>query len=140
MKKHLTAIFSLLAFTTGVLLLSRCTGNNSSEKQQYGGFESQVKWGEHLVTVSGCGDCHTPKKMSPMGPVDDSSLLLSGHPAQQPIPDIDRSKVESKGIAVTQTLTEWIGPWGVSFAANITSDTTGIGVWKEEQFIMAMRE
>ncbi len=31
----------------------------------YGGFESQIKWGEHLTLVQGCNDCHTPKKNDP---------------------------------------------------------------------------
>ena len=46
----------------------------------YGGYESQVKYGEHLVLIAGCNDCHTPKKMTPTGPEADLSLLLSGHP------------------------------------------------------------
>ena len=36
-------------------------------------------------------------------------------------------------------LTSAAGPWGMSFAGNITSDETGIGNWKEEQFINALR-
>ena len=32
-----------------------------------------------------------------------------------------------------------MGPWGTSFAANITSDETGIGNWTEEQFERALR-
>ena len=140
MKKQLTVMATLLILITGGLLLSRCSGSGSEKKPQYGGYDSQAKWGEHLVTAGGCGDCHTPKKMTPMGPVDDSSLLLSGHPAQQPLPDIDRSKAESKGVVVTQTLTSWIGPWGVSYSANLTSDASGIGGWQEEQFIRALRE
>ena len=48
---------------------------------EYGGFDSQVQWGEHLVTITGCNDCHTPKKMGPMGPELDTSLRLSGHPS-----------------------------------------------------------
>ena len=31
-----------------------------------------------------------------------------------------------------------VGPWGASFAANITSDPTGIGSWSFEQFQTAM--
>ena len=38
---------------------------------QFGGFDSQVKWGERLVTICGCNDCHTPKKMGPKGPEND---------------------------------------------------------------------
>ncbi len=106
----------------------------------YGGFESQVKWGEHLVQICACNDCHTPKKMGPQGPEPDMDLMLSGHPAQMPPPAIDRKMVESKGLGATQTLTAWVGPWGISYAANITSDSTGIGNWKEEQFIKAIRE
>ena len=139
MKKQLTAIITLIAFTTVAILVSRC-GGDTSETPQYGGFESQVKWGEHLVTIGGCHDCHTPKIMGPMGPVDDSTSLLSGHPSAAPFPDIDRAMIESKGLVVTQTLTSWVGPWGVSFSANLTSDSTGTGAWKEEQFFMALRE
>lgn len=140
MKKQMAAMATIILFIAASLVLSRCKDDDTNEKPEFGGYESQVKWGEQLVLVGGCGDCHTPKKMTDMGPVDDSTLLLSGHPAQQPLPDFDRSIAESKGLIVTQTLTSWIGPWGVSYAANITSDTTGIGVWKEEQFIKAMRE
>ena len=105
-----------------------------------GGFESQVKWGEHIVSIAGCNDCHTPKKMTPMGPVSDSSLFLSGHPAKVPAPDVDRQAMESKGLAVTNDLTSWVGPWGISYSANITSDTTGIGMWTEDQFILCIRQ
>ena len=63
-----------------------------------GGYESQVKYGEHLVAIAGCNDCHTPKKMTSTGPEPDFSLALSGHPAKMPPPDIDRKEVESKGL------------------------------------------
>jgi len=102
-------------------------------------FESKVKYGEHLVTIGGCGDCHTPKKMSPQGPVPDMDNAFSGHPSQMPIPDIDRKMAEAKGLGVTNDLTAWVGPWGVSYAANLTPDSTGLGGWKEEQFIYALR-
>jgi len=36
-------------------------------------------------------------------------------------------------------LTSSVGPWGMSFSANINSDASGIGNWKEEQFIKAIR-
>jgi hypothetical protein len=78
--------------------------------------------------------------MGPNGPVPDMSLMLSGHPSQMPPPAIDQKTAESKGLIVTQDLTAWAGPWGISFAANITSDSTGIGNWKEEQFLKVFRE
>ena len=106
----------------------------------FGGFESQVKWGEHLVQIGGCNDCHTPKKMGPNGMEPDMSLMLSGHPAKMPPPPFDQKEAAAKGLAVSQTLTAWVGPWGISYAANITSDSTGIGNWKEDQFMNALRK
>ncbi|MFD2247505.1 cytochrome c [Pontibacter ruber] len=111
-----------------------------AQQSNYGGFKTQLLYGEHLVIIAGCHDCHTPKKMTAHGPEADSSRLLSGHPAKMPPPDIDRAAFEKKGLAVTQTLTAWTGPWGISYAANLTSDKTGIGNWQEKNFITAMRE
>ncbi|MCJ8164170.1 diheme cytochrome c-553 [Pontibacter sp. E15-1] len=110
------------------------------QQQANGGFESQIKYGEHLVFIAGCHDCHTPKKMTDKGPAFDMSRALSGHPAQEPIPDVNREEMERKGYSVTQTLTAWVGPWGVSYAANLTSDKTGIGNWQEKNFFTAIRQ
>ena len=133
-----------MLLSLSILIFSSCSkqdsGNQTSEKSKFGGFESQVKWGEHLVKSMGCGDCHTPKKMSPHGPVDDESLFLSGHPSQIPPPAVDRKLNESKGWATTDLMTAWVGPWGISYASNLTSDQTGIGSWQESNFITAIRE
>jgi len=107
---------------------------------QFGGFDSQVKWGERLVTICGCNDCHTPKKMGPNGPENDMSLMLSGHPANLPASAFDAKEAAKKGLIVTQTFTSWTGPWGTTYAANLTSDSTGIGMWTEAQFIKALKE
>jgi hypothetical protein len=115
-------------------------GSGLTETREFNGFESQIKWGEHLITVGACHDCHTPKKMTEFGPVLDSARWLSGHPAGMPGIDIDRKMIQQKGLVVTATLTEWVGPWGVSYAANLTPDGTGIGTWTEEQFFTALRE
>ena len=150
MKKLSVIIF--LALVPAIFLLSKCntdndstqnTGNITSDStaESYGGYKTPEEWGHHIVTIVGCGDCHTPKKMSAMGPVPDMDLDLSGHPANMPSPDIDRKQIESKGLAVTNDLTAWVGPWGISYAANITSDsTTGIGNWTEDQFILCLRK
>ncbi|MBR9998430.1 MAG: diheme cytochrome c-553 [Cyclobacteriaceae bacterium] len=109
-------------------------------KTDFNGFGSQIKWGEHLVTIGACNDCHTPKKMTELGPVLDTARWLSGHPAGMPGIDIDRMEIQKKGLVLTAGLTEWIGPWGVSYAANLTPDGTGVGNWTEEQFFRAIRE
>jgi hypothetical protein len=42
--------------------------------------------------------------------------------------------------ATVGTLTAWSGPWGVSYATNLTPDEeTGIGAWDENMFIQALR-
>lgn len=144
--------FALLLTGLSVALFQQCTPNKAGDDATagmqpppqragaHGGFASQIVWGEHLVTIAGCNDCHTPKKMSSHGPVLDSARWLSGHPAQMPGIEVDRKDLESKGYAVTWDLTEWVGPWGVSYAANLTPDPTGIGNWTEEQFFRALRE
>ena len=101
----------------------------------YGGFENQVAWGKHLVAIGGCHDCHTPKKMGSQGPEDNMDLALSGSPSQLPVPEVNRKDIESKGLMVMGNSLSFVGPWGVSYAANLTSDTTtGIGNWTIEQF------
>ncbi|HUS03170.1 MAG TPA: hypothetical protein VMY77_15635 [Chitinophagaceae bacterium] len=144
------SVIIMVSVVCSVFFFSRCSDNNTAESnkskdtilvgsKENGGYESQAKWGEHLVMIGACGDCHTPKKMGPHGPEEDSSLLLSGHPAKMPPPDVDRKEMESKGMVVTQTLTSWVGPWGISYTANLTSDDSGIGTWNEDQFIYAIR-
>ncbi|MGH2564422.1 MAG: diheme cytochrome c-553, partial [Ginsengibacter sp.] len=73
-------------------------------------------------------------------PEDDMSLMLSGHPAQQPPPAFDVKEAAKKGLILTQSFTAWMGPWGITYAANITSDSTGIGMWTEAQFLKALKE
>ena len=146
MKKRFTA--NGLFLVISLLVLTQCTTKTEKEDKskptvivtEYGGFKTQVAWGKHLVTIMACGDCHTPKKMTAQGPVDDSTLLLSGHPAKMPAPDVNRKEMEQKGLTVTNTLTAWVGPWGVSYAANLTSDATGTGNWQESNFIVAIRQ
>jgi hypothetical protein len=141
--KRITIMAVILTVTS--ILFTQCSDekkgdSNEAAKTTFGGFDSQLKWGENLVKVGGCNDCHTPKKMGPNGPENDMTLMLSGHPAQAPGPDFDVNEAAKKGLIVTQTFTAWTGPWGVTYAPNITSDSTGIGGWKEEQFVKCIKE
>jgi Cytochrome c len=147
MIKHSLQLISGLALT--VICFYACSGDKPAEqpaaiaaaveKPNFAGYESQVKWGEHLVLIGGCTDCHTPKKMTPMGPADDSTLFLSGHPEKLPAPDVDRKQIETKGIVVTADFTAWVGPWGITYSANLTPDPTGTGNWTEEQFVYSLK-
>ncbi|MGM9507887.1 c-type cytochrome [Larkinella sp. GY13] len=100
-----------------------------------------VKRGEYLVTIMGCADCHAPKKMTPRGPAPDPDRFLSGYNSAQPLGSYDKNLVKSgQWVLFNGQNTAFIGPWGVSFAANLTPDATGIGNWSEEQFNKAMRQ
>ena len=102
-----------------------------------------VDRGRYLVTIMGCHDCHTPKVPGPGGaPQLDTQRLLSGHPADLPYPTWTPADLKNRNALALTTamLTAWAGPWGVSFAANLTPhQETGIAEWSEESFIRSMR-
>lgn len=134
-----TTAFMIIVAAVCFLFVMCKDPNNSTPKENFGGFGSQVAWGEHLVTVSACHDCHSPKKFGPMGMEIDTAHLLAGHMGS-PVPDVDKKDFQKKGYVVTGDLTAWIGPWGVSYTANLTSDESGIGNWSEQQFMLALRQ
>jgi hypothetical protein len=105
--------------------------------------KEQIQRGEYLVNYGGCNDCHTPKLVTPSGPLPDKARLLSGHPANAILPPVppEVGPGPDRWSAITNTdLTAWAGPWGISFAANLTPDVqTGIGAWTPELFIKSMR-
>jgi mono/diheme cytochrome c family protein len=101
--------------------------------------DSLVKRGAYLVSIMGCNDCHTPKKMGPNGPEFDTDRTLSGHPSDMPVAKFDTGTAKN-WILFNQILTNYVGPWGISYSANLTPDSTGIGSWTEEQFFKAIRE
>ncbi|HEY8041261.1 MAG TPA: hypothetical protein VIF15_15750 [Polyangiaceae bacterium] len=99
-----------------------------------------VKRGEVLVKAGGCNDCHTPMKFDEkLGmPVPQMDRMLSGHPQGAPAP---KSTLAGDDQAVIgPTFTSFRLPFGVVYAANITSDErTGLGTWNEKMFIATMR-
>lgn len=123
-----------------IALFFSCT-NNSMAVVTAPSKDSLIKRGTYLVMTMGCNDCHSPKKMGPHGPEPDETLLLSGHPASSPLPTLPTDTTVLKNwVIFSQDLTACVGPWGTTFAANITSDPTGIGGWTLDQFSKAFRE
>lgn len=137
-----------LIFSAASLFFLYSCGDNNAEANQENitqvrnqEMADKVAHGKYLVTVGGCYDCHTPKIMTPQGPVDDSSRALSGHPANTPLPPIDeKALTPGNWVLLSPDLTAFVGPWGISYPANLTSDSaTGIGAWSEETFVKALR-
>lgn len=103
--------------------------------------QKRIERGKYLVDVVGCHDCHSPKTFTPEGiPHPDMSKALSGYSGTK-LPAVDKSAlVPGNWYLMSPDLTAYAGPWGISYAVNITpDDQTGIGLWTEEVFIQAMR-
>jgi len=129
-------LFSFL-FLFIVLTQINCNQNEKKEMTK----EEMQKRGAYLVNLGGCNDCHSPKIFTAMGPVPDTTKLLSGHPAGTKLLPVDANLIQpGKWYLGSSDMTAWAGPWGVSFTANLTPDEpTGIGTWTEEVFIKALR-
>jgi mono/diheme cytochrome c family protein len=100
----------------GSILTVSCSGPGGGlEEQAKPAVVSQadrVARGEYLVKVIGCGDCHTPGSFAG---APDMGRTLSG------------------------TEYGWVGPWGTTYAKNLTPDSTGLAGWTEEDLVRALR-
>ena len=136
-------ILSLITSTALIaIVFVACQDSAATEKPKSIAMtnEEKVQRGSYLVNTMGCDDCHSPKRMGPDGPELIPELRLSGYPADKPFNKIDTNVVKNGWALMDFDLTTAVGPWGQSFAANLTPDSTGTGTWKEEQFIKAIRE
>ena len=145
-KKWVPALLIIGSLTVSIALLQvGCASKAESaapvtEKKELS-KAALIERGRYLTTIGGCNDCHSPKKFGPHGPSLDSARLLSGHPADAPLPPAELKALQpGNWLAMAGDATVFIGPWGMSFAANLTSDSaTGIGAWSEEVFVKALR-
>ncbi len=133
--------FSLVVavFCAAIFLAFKSPQKSSGEVQPSAYTKEQVEKGRYLVQIMGCADCHAPKKMTAQGPIPDPDLGLSGHPAKIPVPAINKDAL-ANWVLFNPMSTLAVGPWGVSFSANLTPDATGIGNWTEAQFITALTQ
>jgi cytochrome c553 len=133
----------LLAGLPVVVALSACTQAPPSETVAEAPAavpaETPAERGAVLVQVGGCHDCHTNK----VNGAPDMSNKLAGHPQDVKITELYKPAAGTPWtIATNDTLTAWSGPWGISFAANLTPDAdTGLraSAWSEEAFLRAMK-
>ena len=130
----MTAVFVLLLF-----FQISCAGKEEPKPLTH---EEMVALGKYIVHTGGCDDCHTPKIFTENGPVFDTTRLLSGYQSGDVLPFLDLNALgQNKWAATTMSLTAWVGPWGISYASNLTPDNaTGLGAVTEEMFIKTLRE
>jgi hypothetical protein len=141
-KNYFNVLFAATCFT---IIAGACTNSNQKSVENNSAVnavspEDIIKRGEYLVTIMGCNDCHSPKIMGPNGPEIIPELLLSGYPSDRPIIKFNDPLLKEGFGMFYPDLTAAAGPWGVSFAANLTSDQSGIGTWTEEQFKKALMQ
>ena len=124
-----------LILATTVLFSCRQSGSKQTSYSV-----DQVERGRYLVTAMACNDCHTPLKMTDRGPEPDMSRMLSGHPEAMKMPAPPKLPEGPWLWLGGATNTAFSGPWGVSYAFNLTPDqNTGLGIWTEDMFIRAIR-
>lgn len=135
-------ILSILFLFIGILLFSSCNNQKYEEVKEEKAMTKadSIRRGEYLVKTIGCSDCHTPKRMGENGPEDMPGMFLAGHPADGQLPPMNMEAVKSGWMLFSPDFTATVGPWGISFAGNLTSDDTGLGTWTKEQFFVAIRE
>ncbi len=128
-------------FTLTLIVLVLGANSAFSDESDQISEQALIEHGRYLVTIAGCGDCHTPKVFKEDGMHEDSSRLFAGHPQEEVVEAVPSWIGKDGWIAGSNAhLTAWAGPWGISFATNLTSDRrTGLGKWTAEKFISAIR-
>jgi len=109
-------IMACIGLLTGALALTSCSGPGGKPAEEAApaamSEEQRVERGRYLVLVMGCGDCHTPGTFA--GAPDRSRWLAGSEYG-------------------------WQGPWGTSYASNLTPDSTGLPGWTEEDFVRVLK-
>ena len=135
--------FNFIAFTFITAAFIACSENKQpavaeTRKPAEPTNEELVQRGDYLVKITGCNDCHSPKRMGAQGPEIIPERMLSGYPADLPLPKFTDPLIKQGFAMFTPDLTAAVGPWGISFAGNLTPDETGLGNWTLEQFKTAL--
>ncbi len=131
-----------LCRTIAVLVATSAIGTGCARKETTstsGGVS--VERGRYLATIVACNDCHSPKIFTEQGPVPDTTRLLAGHMGGGSLPALPAGLIGPNGWGgiTSNDFTAWSGPWGTSYAANLTPDSTGLAGWTADEFMQAMR-
>ncbi len=139
MRKFLFIGLTISMFVALLLIQVSCTQEVENKTLSQ---EEMITLGKYIVSTSGCDDCHTPKIFTDKGPVFDTTRSLCGFPEEEVLPSLDVNMIgPNKWVTTEKHLGAWVGPWGISYAANLTPDNaTGIGAVSEEMFIKSLRE
>ncbi|WP_298526557.1 diheme cytochrome c-553 [uncultured Christiangramia sp.] len=134
--------FIITGFLALTIVLISCQDKNDYAKvpAQELSPQDSISHGEYLVNTIGCHDCHSPKQMTERGPEIIPELALSGYQSGDSLPSFSSEAIKNGWIQMSGDLTVAIGPWGISYASNLTSSDTGLGNWSMQRFKTAIRE
>jgi mono/diheme cytochrome c family protein len=105
-------VVAWIGFLGGSLLTVSCSRPSEQAVPAAMSQADRVARGEYLVKIIGCGDCHTPGTFAG---APDMSRWLSG------------------------TEYGWVGPWGITYASNLTPDSTGLAGWTEDDIVRVFK-
>jgi mono/diheme cytochrome c family protein len=107
-----TSLIASLATVAAVAASLSC--NTATPKAPVAMTDAEkVARGEYLTTIMGCNDCHTPGTF-------------------YGAPDFGR-KLSGSELG-------WVGPWGTTYARNLTPDMeSGIGRWSADDIVKTIR-
>jgi hypothetical protein len=131
-------VYAVAVIMAAAFLMFGCSDKTGTAEKT----EDPVARGAYLVNLGGCNDCHSPKIFTDQGPMPDTTRLLAGHTPDDTIGPYPADIIgPSKwGGAMSNMMTAWAGPWGISYAANLTpAKITGMWAWNDTLFIEAMR-
>lgn len=108
-----TSVGSSLAVLALSAATFSCSSQPAGRSRTAAASMTKTERGAYLATIMGCNDCHTPGAFYGAA---DTTRLLSGSELG------------------------WVGPWGTTYATNLTTDPeTGIGQWSEDDIVKALR-
>jgi len=131
-------VYSLAVVLAASFLMFGCSGKTATAEKT----EDPIAQGEYLVGLGGCNDCHSPKIFTAEGPIPDTTRLLAGHTPDDTVGAYPADIIGPNkwGGAMSNMMTAWAGPWGISYAANLTpAKIYGMWAYNDTLFIAAMR-
>lgn len=140
MRTSIIIVSAIAAVITGVVACNTKVNDTKTTTAASLDSSALVKRGDYLVNSMGCDDCHSPKRMGAHGPELIPELRFSGTPHDVKLPPANVDEIKKGWVMLAPDLTSAVGPWGQSFAANITSDDSGIGAWTEQHFFTSIRK
>jgi mono/diheme cytochrome c family protein len=112
-RQFASRLLAVASITVGATSCSKGPEPTSTMSAAAADTVATAEHGAYLATIAGCHDCHTPG-------------AFYGQP------DFQR--------ALSGSELGWMGPWGTSYARNLTPDQeTGIGAWSEDDIIRALQ-